>query len=387
MSNDILDIVLAEKKKEEKYKKRKSIIKRILLVIFPILTPIIVVFFLFVFTPKQAWFSYKGKVDSITISDLNTGNRVKITSDKFQIREGKINNVDPVVVKYKDTKITLEENELMIQIEDDRFPYLSTNVVYPNIEFSNMLEIQSRGTHTFETIFLQSDSYGLFNKDISVPQINILFKKGSSFPINSDEMNNRDRANLKDFMIFDMKIKDETNISLDPDFGWQVYIKGELVKDIHDLEIFKINKDKSNLKFLAEFNSGLGTSFIKDSKKVYDFYLSGSNKTTSFNTSDGVINLIKTGEPQKFDINNTNIVTSNTSTHQIRTDITYNQNDNTIIGNIFGEVNYLTIGGFSLFPNLSQWVLNNISALITTILTAIISGFFSLYTARNLSKE
>jgi len=390
MENDILDVILNEKNKENKIKKRKGITKRIILVLLPLLAPAIVVYLLFLFTPQRAWLAYKGQVDFTNISGISLGNRINVTSDNFQIGEGKIYNAEPIKVKYKDKELTLDKNEFVLQIKEDKETEdLGINFINPNIKFNKLIDVYSKGENEFEEVIILRSKNSLFQKEVSESLFNIYFTKGAAFPL-EHEIKNGNGFNLENFMRFNMDLEDETDIILSTNSfnPWEVYIKGELIKDLDLFNINRISKEGSNVLFIAEIKSKLATSFNENSSKDYSFYFDGFTNKTILSHLSGTINVIKTGEPQNYDIDNTRIVASNsTNSNVLTSNITYNQENNLLEANIYGEVNKLTLGGFSIFPNLSQWLLSNMSALVTTILTAIISGLFSMYVARGVNKK
>lgn len=90
MSFDIIDDYLRRTKK-----RNSKLIGGIFPSILLVFITFGVIFLLFIFTPRDAWFTYKTNTNNIVLKDTMFGLHLKATTDSLYITQGEMTNTTP----------------------------------------------------------------------------------------------------------------------------------------------------------------------------------------------------------------------------------------------------------------------------------------------------
>ncbi|WP_225999271.1 hypothetical protein [Paenibacillus sp. BJ-4] len=133
-----------------KPKKRKvKLISRILPYILLVIITFGMIFLLFIYTPKDAWITYKTYPNNITLKDVMFGLYLKATTDRLYITQGEMTNVTSLSVEINGEIQTLAPNE-RTQASPARPPttaqplqqvLLLQGVIYPDDKFSTAPDV------------------------------------------------------------------------------------------------------------------------------------------------------------------------------------------------------------------------------------------------------
>ncbi|MCM3292382.1 hypothetical protein M3661_19870 [Paenibacillus sp. MER 180] len=379
MNRDLIDDYLQKPKH-----KKKLFVVRMLPYIMPVLFILGVIILLFIFTPKDAWVTYKTTANNISFNKVMLGTNLKVTTDSLHIISGKMTNNSSLSVKVEGKVQTLAPRELRIV-----FDKASTSDVIdispPNVLLDKNVLIESKGANELDSLEITNNYY----KDAEFkPEFSFL----NGFRVNVGTGKSFELIRKQNVESYSKRSKTVWSVSSDREISFnfkgnvEIYLKNKKITFDQLLELIPVesNSTKSSKYLELEFltDEAFILKVLPEKSQTINYY-GYSSDIKIVGNDDAVLTVIKSGEPQKYEVPGAII-----SAHA--KDFPYNQITSYLTvdkkskeGGPFkasGTVNKLSINNNSLFQNPTQWAQNNISTIITTILTAIITALVAYLT-------
>lgn len=373
MSFDIIDDYLRRTKK-----RNSKLIGGIFPSILLVFITFGVIFLLFIFTPRDAWFTYKTNTNNIVLKDTMFGLHLKATTDSLYITQGEMTNTTPLSVKVNGEIQTIAPYELRIVYDytTSRDSFDDINITIPNLLLDNNVLIESNGLNELATLGIHNNYDN--SEYLSGFQVNVGQGKSIDWSDKSETVPIRSKTVWS--------LSTESDVTLLFKYHVQVYLKNVETPINQQIQLISVNDDsqKGKPSIMLEFLTEHPFSFKIQTEKNQTLSYNGYSKEIDIvGEENAVLTVFKTGEPQKYEIPNAavSVGAKNYPKNQLNSNLSVDKNSK--IGGIFsasGTVNKLTVNNESFFQNISQWVQNNISTIITTILTAIITALFAYLT-------
>lgn len=305
----------------------------------PISITILIIFLIFILMPKTAWISATGSPKSIEVTDF----KGRIDSNVFSIQSknklnGDILNQTPINLSLNNKEYVLNPGELMISFGNgNMYNYWDSIRSSTTIQL-DMLDMQ------LDELKVEKDS--LFHKYDNLSKFYSLYIKDS------------------DTLDFNATIYDK-EFTWDIQGNCEIYIRG--VKVQSDIPFYQLHFTQANLDLptLMQFE-GFNDSYFLITEEKGKILFSGKSSNIDVSFEDGNLDFNQTVNEKQFSLKNKTLELSPSHTEQL--ELTYTTVDQQIL-DLQGNIKEGTLSGSSLFLTFRQWIIENISTVIGTLIT------------------
>ncbi|PIJ98210.1 hypothetical protein [Lysinibacillus sphaericus] len=304
----------------------------------PIIITILVIFCIFIFIPKTAWISATGSPTLMEVNDFKGRMDLKISSIQSKNKlNGYILNQSYVNLNLNNEEYVLNPGELIIS--------------YGNGDFYN----------NWDSI-ISSTTIQLDMLDMHLDELNI--EKTSLF---------HKYDNLSKSYVLSIKDDDALKFSgiiYDKEFSWEIqgnceiYIRGMKIQS--DMPFYQLRFTQNSETHTFMQFEGFNDSYFLINAEKGKLLFTGESRNINVSFEEGNLDFNQTVNEKQFALKNKFLAISPINTEKLA--LTYTNDDQQIL-DIQGNIAEGTLTGSSLFLNFRQWIIENISTIIATLIT------------------